>query len=612
MLLNTAGLPFRLKVLNDPALFTRRDAGVVYVRRTDYRVAAELLGRVYAEVSIHLRPGTPVFTKPLAPGVGLAEDPGGGESFGRNRCHLLADGLIIASEQGKKALGLRLQTVADRFAGEGINLAEPFLNPGSVDDYEFILQSPCRFESARESKVEPGAKYETGVFLGTANELGWRLSQEAVWLGDQCNWLGAEPATGGTGDDDFGVAHGPLGPAVYSGTSGVALFLAELHAASGGAEARRTGLGAIRHALSRADALLGNHRLGLYTGVLGIIVAAVRVATVLGEEELLERAAKFLHKCVRERRGGGEFDLLSGDAGAIVAIMLLREMLADDSLLELAVSLGDGLLRNADDSVAGYSWTSPSLHYRHNLTGFSHGTAGVAYALLELLRATRDVKYWAAAVRAFDYERSWFSADRGNWADLRERGRRSKQQLLNSAFSTYWCHGAPGIAVARLRAYEILKDGSCKDEASIGLNTTYESTKQIVHTGNPNFSLCHGLLGNAEVLLYGSQVLGQEWTGKARLILEVAKAGIEISTRRGGAWTCGIDGTATPGLLLGLAGIGYFYLRLCNPSIPSALILRPEDFARAPFGGNREAESLGFLADEHFTAGDTLMRRRPV
>jgi lantibiotic modifying enzyme len=31
--------------------------------------------------------------------------------------------------------------------------------------------------------------------------------------------------------------------------------------------------------------------------------------------------------------------------------------------------------------------------------------------------------------------------------------------------------------------------------------------------------------------------------------------------------------------MLGVAGIGYFYLRLCNPAIPSILIVQPEQYA---------------------------------
>jgi lantibiotic modifying enzyme len=42
-------------------------------------------------------------------------------------------------------------------------------------------------------------------------------------------------------------------------------------------------------------------------------------------------------------------------------------------------------------------------------------------------------------------------------------------------------------------------------------------------------------------------------------------------------WPCGIAGGETPNLLLGLAGIGYFYLRLYNTHVPSILIRMPTD-----------------------------------
>ena len=108
-----------------------------------------------------------------------------------------------------------------------------------------------------------------------------------MWHGDQCNWLGAEPTIEGKGEDGLGLVYRALGPDLYSGTSGVALFLAELYAASGANEARRTALGAIQQALCHTNALSSKSRLRLYTGGLGIVFASARVGKILGEQELL-------------------------------------------------------------------------------------------------------------------------------------------------------------------------------------------------------------------------------------------------------------------------------------------------------------------------------------
>jgi lantibiotic modifying enzyme len=417
------------------------------------------------------------------------------------------------------------------------------------------------------------------VFLRTAAEIGRRLSQEAFWLDDKCNWLGFEPKlASGRDEDGVGSVYRTLGPALYSGTSGVALFLAELYAVCGDGEIGRTALGAIRQAIARADALSAKSRLGFYIGGIGIVFGAVRIGTLLGDRELLKDAAQLLGEYVREREEKREFDLLSGDAGTIVALLAIRQMVADASLLELAVCLGDELLQSAERSNNGHSWRSPGIHYPHNLTGLSHGTAGVGYALLELFQATSDANYRAGAKRAFGYERSWFIADKGNWPDFREFGKQRRRPFVPLACSTFWCHGAPGIALSRLRAYEILGDTAWKDEAKVALHTTRTMIEASLRTASENFCLCHGLAGNAEVLLHGIRILGETGRDKS-LALGTARAGIEASRREGGAWSFGVRKEENPSLLLGLAGIGYFYLRLHSPAIPSILMVRPDDFS---------------------------------
>jgi len=135
--LNAGGVPFRLKVLRDPSLYTRCDAAVIYARKRDYPSVSQILADIYAAICQSMEPGTPAFTKSLVPGLGLAEDPGDGQSFGEHRCHLLADALIAAHESGLRSVPERTRAVADRFEREGLELAAVFLNPGSRDEYDF-------------------------------------------------------------------------------------------------------------------------------------------------------------------------------------------------------------------------------------------------------------------------------------------------------------------------------------------------------------------------------------------------------------------------------------------------------------------------------------------
>jgi len=575
--LNQANLPFKLKVLNDPNLFMRSDTVVLYIRGSDYAAASEILSTIYPVVSSSLRQRTPVFTKQLARGLGLAEDPGQEESFGGHRCRILAEGMIRAYEQCKKSLDERLQIVEDCFAEAGITLEKPFLNPGSSDCYHFQPRLKQQARSLRSKAPALHTDSNATTFLQTAEQIGQQLSQEAIWHQDRCNWLGAEPQ----GRNRTGLSiptYKALGPVLYDGTSGVALFLAELHTITGDDAVRLTALGAIRQALSHADSVPPSSRLGFYSGWMGIVLAAARIGTVLSDEELLCQATRLLERLMCESQEKHEFDLIFGNAGAIAALVVLRDILKDASLLDFAARLGDELLQTADRSDVGNSWKSLAFPTQRGLTGFSHGTAGVGYALLELFHVTGDSRYRSTAELAFNYERHWFDADAGNWPDFREvaiRGKRSKRPI---SFATFWCHGAPGIALSRLHAYRILDDETCKAEAIIALQTTHKMIEMALQASLENFSLCHGLAGNADVLLEGYKVLGQEWESADLPAFEVAKFGIETYAKPGLQWPCGTHGGTTPGMLPGLAGIGYFYLRLYSPTTPSILMLQRESY----------------------------------
>lgn len=135
--LNGAGVPFRLKVLGDTESYGRCDAAVAYLPRSRYAEAAAAVRGALGTLDEHLGERVPAFTKRLSHGLGLAEDPGRpGVSFGMHRCGLLAEALVEAHERGKRDLVGRAAAVAGRFDREGIALDAPYLNPGSVDDYE--------------------------------------------------------------------------------------------------------------------------------------------------------------------------------------------------------------------------------------------------------------------------------------------------------------------------------------------------------------------------------------------------------------------------------------------------------------------------------------------
>jgi len=211
---------------------------------------------------------------------------------------------------------------------------------------------------------------------------------------------------------------------------------------------------------------------------------------------------------------------------------------------------------------------NPHFTSQGPLTGFAHGAAGIAWALLELASQTGDNRFQTAALGGIHYERSLFSVEAGNWPDLRLRDSDSDDKSLEAPpFALAWCHGAPGIGLSRLCSLRHIDDGATRDEIDTALKTTLNQGFGLNH------SLCHGDLGNLEFLLQASQMLNDPyWVVQ----LNRLTAMILESIQRDG-WLCGVPlGVETPGLMTGLAGIGYELLRLAKPaSVPSVLVLAP-------------------------------------
>ena len=140
--LNEAGLAFRLKVLDETDRFGRCDAGVLYVQQSDFARVAGPVRACHAEIADVLDPRTPAFTKKLAPGLAIAEEPPGStESFGMHRCRLVAEAVLQAGEGPGTSVQRRLEAVSTRFDEDGLCLAKPFLNPGSADAYDLDVMA---------------------------------------------------------------------------------------------------------------------------------------------------------------------------------------------------------------------------------------------------------------------------------------------------------------------------------------------------------------------------------------------------------------------------------------------------------------------------------------
>ncbi len=576
-LLNQAKVGFKFKILNDDTRFNRCDSAVLYVNAADFGRADSILRDVHQEYGALLGASTPAFTKRLARGVGLAESPPPKgpleiESFGMNRCRLVAEGLIEASDRKLSAVDERLIIVNERFAREGLSLTTPYLNPGSADDYAPWNDVAPRTSVASRPEGRPPSRAPAD-HLEAAHAIGRTLADTAVWHQDRCTWIGAQPPEFAARRNLAGSTYAALGPDVYSGLAGVALFLAELSAATGDQRVADTAKAAARQA-ARTSELVGTaDRIGLYTGWVGIALALTRVGTTVDSSEVFDLGAKIALGAAGLPRQDAEADLLVGRAGAIVGLIALHARMGDGALIDHARVLANEVIGRAVLDGAGHaSWQLRGYPRQRNLTGLSHGAAGVAYGLLRLYGVVHDARLLDCALSAFAYETAVYDEDAENWPDFRDASGIKKGDR-HQTFATYWCHGAPGIALSRTLAAKVAPALDFRRDVEAALRTTRAYLEMGLQHRVANFCLCHGLAGNADVLLLAADASPDETAlGDIELAKQVGAFGLE-QYGKDVSWPCGVGAGLNQSLMLGLAGIGYFYLRLSDPALPSVLAI---------------------------------------
>ena len=393
--------------------------------------------------------------------------------------------------------------------------------------------------------------------LDAAAGIGFGLARRALWHDGRCVWfdptptpLDGTPPTAVTSSGD-----------VYSGTAGTGLFLAQLVARADDVTLRRTARGAIRQALAKAGAVMP---LGFYGGVAGTAAAAILAARELGDEEFVEPARAVLLNVPLAPADPDQSDLIGGTAGSLLALTVASAELGDAALLARAGEAAEivlGLAHRGDDGT--FSWSTMRDNSLGHLTGFAHGSAGIAYALLSLHAVAPDPALRDAIAGAIAYETGLFSAQHGNWPDLRHFGTGPREP----GYSNAWCHGAIGIVRARLLmercGFEVSGD------VDAGLRSAAAHAEILIADPAADMTLCHGLFGVLDALLDAVR------SGRGDFAPAIARH-VATATERhhhGEApWPSGLL-TREPhdGLMLGTAGIGHVYLRLADPSLVSVL-----------------------------------------
>ena len=463
------------------------------------------------------------------------------------------------------------EEIGEFFDESGLDLAQRRFNSLSDEDLAqqlwFIQASlatqptsagrPPRIALSRREAEQP---LDRRRLLDAACALGDRLEARALRGDNDAIWIGL------TAVHDRYASLKPLGLDLYDGLPGVTLFLAYLSAITGVDRYRSLAddaLVTMQRYITESKPFLSST--GGFAGWGGVIYALSHLGVVMKRPELFSEAGDIVSMLPPLIENDRMLDFIGGAAGGIHGLLALQNCAPSHQTLDAAGLCGERLLATARPQDRGIGWVTPAAS--RPLTGFSHGAAGYTVALLELAAATGDNRFRRAAMDSLEYERSQFSLEKQNWLDLRDPiGSGDRVQAAPDVL-TAWCHGAMGIGLARIHCIRHLDDDTIHEEIRVAIETTLKDGFGMNH------SLCHGDCGSLELLLAASRTpLGTTSIPHLNRLAAILLEDIEK-----GGWICGHQiSVESPGLMTGLAGIGYTMLRLAEPdAVPSVLTLAP-------------------------------------
>jgi type 2 lantibiotic biosynthesis protein LanM len=476
--------------------------------------------------------------------------------------------LFVTSAGSRDALHWRGERLPGFFADSGIERARRRVRALSrVDCERQVAIIRDSFEALRITAHPAGrpsyelvpraTRPQSEELLALACQAADRLVERSFANEREAHWLTLDYR------DPNGWQVVPAIPDLYRGLPGIAFFLGYLGAATGQARytdvARKALAAQTQQIASDPTAVSG---VGAFNGWGGVIYTLAHLGRLWNDDALLDEAESYARRLPELIAQDEMLDLIAGSAGALCS--LLASGVGSDATL---LACGERLLAKAEPQQRGLGWRMPLAGDRA-LAGISHGAAGIALALLRLYGRTGDERFRAAATGGMEFERALFSEAEQNWPDLRmgaADGIDAGDGGDGHHYMLAWCHGAPGIGLARIAGLQWVDDAEVRREIAAAVHST------LGDGFGENHSLCHGDLGNLE-LLFAAARLDHD-AGLEAEAWRIA-GGIADNIRTGG-WLFGLPGSIeTPGLMTGLAGVGYGLARLARPDFfPNLLIL---------------------------------------
>jgi lantibiotic modifying enzyme len=405
-------------------------------------------------------------------------------------------------------------------------------------------------------------------FLMASIAIGAKICADAKWDSARkgCNWVAPTLPP----SRESGVQS--LSPDIYTGAGGIAWYLTQLAIVT---QERAFGVvakAALHAALLRlSDKCNSRSELSVFGGPLGVAIVAIRAGRALDDTALVSAGDELIRKAATSTSEANAADIIDGYAGAVLALLALAHDHGSDQYRILAAAFGIRLLGCLSKNRYPYRneldmRIEGSASGNQHLCGFAHGLAGMSAALFALYSTTNDQHFLNCARHLVNEEDGMFVPGAENWIDRRY----PFDAWGVPQFTTAWCHGAPGIAISRVVASrsDVQFANTYTETAKRALTRTTDECMSLMKSGRSASCLCHGLAGLTDIALLGGMVLGD-----SNLLEKAYSSGQHMLAMRESNGHLPAE-KPHPSLLLGLAGMGYLFLRLSRPNrTPSVLSL---------------------------------------
>lgn len=276
-------------------------------------------------------------------------------------------------------------------------------------------------------------------------------------------------------------------------------------------------------------------------------------------EEYCNKINKEIHSIVAA-------DFIGGLAGVLKVLTLLYKKYKLSFLKQTVDFVYKQLVSKAysEDNMVYWKF---DINKSYGLTGFSHGQTGVCYALSEYYNiieneSSEKKKILHFIEQALNYEDEYYDSIEENWYDNRQ-----DKDFLHSY--PFWCHGAAGILLGRVKIQENLGN-------QLSVNYINEALSTTIKLGNKHAkgnSLCHGTLGNLDILMEVKEYFSGSDLAYIESFIESWIANY-IQSMNDLGWQNGYSkDISNPGLMLGKTGQLYTLLRYKDSSLPCILTL---------------------------------------